>query len=107
MTIRNKPYPIAMNFGLPAPISDATWNMMSDDQLSVFIVAFLEGVLRDIEIIKGDSKNRLSYFNRDLDCSCASVLKSFLPDEYALGDYLARHFLADRVTALHVFGGVQ
>lgn len=32
VTIRNKPYPIAMNFGLPAPISDATWNMMSDDQ---------------------------------------------------------------------------
>jgi hypothetical protein len=30
-TIRNKPYPIAMNFGLPAPISDATWNMMSED----------------------------------------------------------------------------
>ncbi|WP_180539595.1 hypothetical protein, partial [Acetobacter okinawensis] len=32
VTIRNKPYPIAMNFGLPAPISDATWNMMSEDQ---------------------------------------------------------------------------
>jgi hypothetical protein len=32
VTIRNKPYPIAMNFGLPAPISDAAWNMMSDDQ---------------------------------------------------------------------------
>ncbi len=107
VTIRNKPYPIAMNFGLPAPISDATWNMMSDDQLSVFIVAFLEGVLRDIEIIKGDGKNRLSYFNRDLDCSCASILKSYFPDDYALGDYLARYFLADRVTALHVFGGVQ
>lgn len=77
------------------------------DQLPVFIVAFLEGVLRDIEIIKGDGKNRLSYFNRDLDCSCASILKSYLPDDYALGDYLARYFLADRVTALHVFGGVQ
>ncbi len=32
VTIRNKPYPIAKNFGLPAPISDATWNMMSEDQ---------------------------------------------------------------------------
>ncbi|EFG85954.1 hypothetical protein F1645_10925 [Novacetimonas hansenii] len=32
VTIRNKPYPIAINFGLPAPISDATWNMMSEDQ---------------------------------------------------------------------------
>ncbi|MFT8780809.1 hypothetical protein [Acetobacter orientalis] len=32
VTIRNKPYLIAMNFGLPAPISDATWNMMSEDQ---------------------------------------------------------------------------
>ncbi|BCI68712.1 hypothetical protein AAJCM20276_33360 [Acetobacter aceti] len=32
VTIRNKPYPVAINFGLPAPISDATWNMMSDDQ---------------------------------------------------------------------------
>lgn len=32
MTIRNKPYPIAINFGLPAPINDATWNMMSEDQ---------------------------------------------------------------------------
>ncbi|MBS0965975.1 hypothetical protein JK165_07725 [Acetobacter okinawensis] len=32
VTIRNKPYPIAMNFGLPVPISDATWNMMSEDQ---------------------------------------------------------------------------
>ncbi|MFT8922787.1 hypothetical protein [Acetobacter sp.] len=32
VTIRKKVYPIAMNFGLPVPISDATWNMMSDDQ---------------------------------------------------------------------------
>ncbi|WP_179193634.1 hypothetical protein, partial [Acetobacter orientalis] len=78
-----------------------------EDQLSVFIVAFLEGVLRDIEIIKGDGKHHLSYFNRDLDCSCASVLKSLFTGDYALGDYLARYFLADRVTALHVFGGVQ
>lgn len=77
------------------------------DQLPVFIVAFLEGVLRDIEIIKGDGKNPMSYFNRDLDCGCASVLKSYFPDDYALGDYLARYFLADKVTALHVFGGVQ
>ena len=73
-------------------------------------VTHVEGKIdpvRDIEIIKGDGKNRLSYFNRDLDCSCASILKSYLPDDYALGDYLARYFLADRVTALHVFGGVQ
>ncbi|WP_143296516.1 hypothetical protein [Acetobacter sp. DsW_54] len=32
VTIRNKPYPIAINFGLPAPISDTTWNMMSEGQ---------------------------------------------------------------------------
>ncbi|NHN82588.1 hypothetical protein [Acetobacter lovaniensis] len=32
VTIREKVYPVAINFGLPAPISDATWNMMSDDQ---------------------------------------------------------------------------
>lgn len=57
--------------------------------------------------IKGDGKNRMPYFNRDLDCSCASVLKSYFPDAYKLRDYLARYFLADRVTAPHVFGGVQ
>ncbi|RFP04377.1 hypothetical protein BGC30_04000 [Novacetimonas hansenii] len=32
VTIREKVYPVSMNFGFPAPISDATWNMMSDDQ---------------------------------------------------------------------------
>ncbi|MCH4024854.1 MAG: hypothetical protein LKG96_07760 [Acetobacter fabarum] len=32
VTIREKVYPVAINFGFPAPISDATWNMMSDDQ---------------------------------------------------------------------------
>ncbi|WP_395495216.1 hypothetical protein [Acetobacter sp. KSO5] len=32
VTIKNKPYPVSINFGLPAPISDSTWNMMSDDQ---------------------------------------------------------------------------
>lgn len=32
VTIRKKVYPVEINFGLPAPISDATWNMMSDDQ---------------------------------------------------------------------------
>jgi hypothetical protein len=32
VTIRKKVYPVAINFGFPAPISDATWNMMSDDQ---------------------------------------------------------------------------
>jgi hypothetical protein len=32
VTIRQKPYPIVMNFELPAPISDTTWNMMSEDQ---------------------------------------------------------------------------
>lgn len=32
VTIREKVEPVEINFGLPAPISDATWNMMSDDQ---------------------------------------------------------------------------
>lgn len=32
VTISKKVYPIVMNFGLPAPISDTTWNMMSEDQ---------------------------------------------------------------------------
>lgn len=49
----------------------------------------------------------MSYFNRDLDCGCASVLKSYFPDGYELGDYLAGYFRTDRVTALHVFGCVQ
>lgn len=88
-------------------LAPQTIEKYDEGQLSVFIVAFLESVLRDIEIIKGDGKNRMSYFNLDLDCGCASVLKSYFPDDYALGDYLPRYFLADRVTALHVFGGVQ
>lgn len=32
VTIREKVEPVEINFGFPAPISDATWNMMSDDQ---------------------------------------------------------------------------
>ncbi|XID28368.1 hypothetical protein ACF3NX_04120 [Acetobacter orientalis] len=32
VTIRQKANPIIINFELPAPISDATWNMMSEDQ---------------------------------------------------------------------------
>ncbi|CAM2983269.1 hypothetical protein CFR75_06960 [Komagataeibacter xylinus] len=32
VTIREKVEPVEINFGLPAPISDATWNMMSEDQ---------------------------------------------------------------------------
>ncbi len=88
-------------------ISKVMEYLIDANDIPFFTVAFLEVVLRDIEIIKGDGKHFFSNYNYDLDCACASILRSSFADGFELGDYFARYLIAEKVTPLHMFGGVK
>lgn len=64
VTIRNKPYPIAMNFGLPVPISDATWNMMSEDQQENILFESYLLYKSSYKIIRSFMNNRTGVLSR-------------------------------------------
>lgn len=76
---------------------------LSQKTQAMFTVAFFEVVLRDIEVIQGDGKTYLSFYNHDLDCGCASFLRSYNPDFFSIGDYFARYVLWQHISPLMVF----